>query len=495
MNRYVTILFRMLLIALMSFSWAIAAAQDNGIENLRQTSKAFADVSRAVSPSVVFIQVEGRKTVAPTFRFPFNDENWFGNDLFERFFGERFDEYKSPRLPQNQREMIGQGSGFVFKVKEGLLKDKTYILTNNHVIENAEKITVVLQNDRKFYAQVVGADPQSDVALIEINTSNIPAALLGDSSVLEVGEWVIAIGSPFGLSHSLTVGVVSATGRTSLGINDYEDFIQTDAAINPGNSGGPLVNIDGEVIGMNTAIFSRSGGYMGIGFAIPINLVESIGEQLMSKGEVIRGHLGIVVQELSDSLAKSFGLTDNDGILVSQVMSDSPAAKAGLEQGDVITQFDGTPITTVGKFRNLVALSKPNSKKDISVVRRGKRINLLVVVGSIQNDKATLSGNAVTREELGMVVENITSSLAEQYDIVQDKGVIVTAVEPGSVAALAGIEPGTIILQVNRNPISNVQDFNVMLNEALKKNTEEQSVLLLLLRGNIQQFLALSWKD
>lgn len=466
-----------------------AKTQDNGIENLRQTSKAFASVARAVSPSVVFIQVESKGAISRQFQFPFDDNEFFGNDLFERFFGDRFRGFSAPNAPQEQRKVVGQGSGFVFLAKDGFLSNKSYILTNNHVVQNAESIKVILQDKREFTAKVVGTDPQSDVAVLEINDNKLPALKLGDSSALEVGEWVIAIGNPFGLSHTLTVGVVSATGRTSLGINDYEDFIQTDAAINPGNSGGPLVNLDGQVVGMNTAIFSRSGGYMGIGFAIPINLAKSIGDQLMNNGEVRRGHLGVVVQELSADLADSFDLQQNEGILISQVMENSPAAKAELHQGDVIISYQEKPVTTVGGFRNLVALSPPNSQQKLTVVRDGKRLNFTVTIGKLDKDPQLAQTSEQPSKELGLTVQTITSNLAQQYNVKQGRGVLVTSVTPGSVAAMAGIDSGTVILQVDREAINSAEEFT----RALDKTSQDKSVLLLLIKNNVQRYLVLNW--
>jgi serine protease Do len=463
--------------------------QDNGIESLRQTSKAFASVARSVSPSVVFIQVESKSASTRYFQFPFDDNDLFGSDLFERFFGERFRDFSSPNVPQNQRKVIGQGSGFVFLIKDRLLSDVSYILTNNHVVQNADNIKVILQDKREFDAKVVGTDPQSDVAVLKINNSELPALTLGDSSALEVGEWVIAIGNPFGLSHTLTVGVVSAKGRTSLGISDYEDFIQTDAAINPGNSGGPLVNLDGEVVGMNTAIFSRSGGYMGIGFAIPINLAMSIGKQLMNNGEVTRGHLGVVVQELSADLADSFDLQQNEGILISQVMENSPAAKADLREGDVIIFYQKKPVTNVGAFRNLVALSLPNSKQKLTVLRDGKRLNLTVTIGKLDQDSKLVQGAEQPSKVLGLTVETITPNLARQYNVKQGKGVLVTAIISGSVAAMAGIDVGTVILQVDREVINSAEKFT----QAINKSSQDKSVLLLLLKNNMQRFLVLNW--
>ena len=466
-------------------------AQEGGIGSLRQTGKAFASVARAVSPSVVFIQVEG-KASSPAitgFSSPFGDESPFNDDLFERFFGEQFRGIPRQEAPRGKRRTIGQGSGFVFESKDGLLSDKSYILTNNHVVENADKIRVKLKDGREFTAEVAGADPQSDVAVLEIDTGVLPALPLGDSSKLEVGEWVVAIGNPFGLSHTLTVGVVSAKGRTSLGINDYEDFIQTDAAINPGNSGGPLVNLDGEVVGINTAIFSRSGGYMGVGFAIPIDLAKGIANQLMDTGEVTRGYLGIVIQALTPELAESFDLENKAGILVAQVTEDSPAAQAGLQQGDVIVAYQGKPVMDVGSFRNRVSLTLPGSREQLTIIRGGKRHGITVTIGKLTKDKLIAKGQAQSTDELGLTVQTLTPQLAEQFDAKAGEGVVVTEVEPGSIAAMAGIEPDAVIVQVNRKPVKSAADFK----RAVEKINGDKRVLLLLRKGDMQQYLVLRW--
>ena len=379
-------------------------AQEDGVESLRQTSKAFAEVARKVSPSVVLIQVERESEAAQMspFGFPFGngegDSFPFGDDLLRRFFGDRLPDsprFNAPGKKQQQgkqRSVVGQGSGFVFAANN----NKTYILTNNHVVEGNDKISVKFLDGREFEAKIKGTDPKSDIAVIEIEASGLPAVKIGDYSQLEVGEWVVAIGNPFGLSHTLTVGVVSAKGRTSLGISDYEDFIQTDAAINPGNSGGPLVNLDGEVIGMNTAIFSRSGGYMGIGFAIPINLVERIANQLIEKGEVVRGYLGIMIQPLTADLAKSFDLQSDKGILIAQVTKNSPADKAGLKAGDVIVSYQGRPVSDTGDFRNQVAMAQPGSSVEFDVIRDGRQRTVAVKI-----DKLTDAYDAVLLAAVG----------------------------------------------------------------------------------------------
>jgi serine protease Do len=384
----------MLLITLLGSASVLAA--DGGIESLRQSGKAFASVAGQVSPSVVNIQTEGGAgpmgADQPPGALPFNHPLPYGEDFFERFFGDRHPGLPQREAPRSKRQVVGQGSGFIFSPKSGMPADKTYILTNNHVVENAAKIRVKLRDGREFEATITGRDPHSDIAIIEIPTTGLPPLPLADSSRLDIGEWVIAVGNPFGLSHTVTVGVVSATGRTSLGINDYEDFIQTDAAINPGNSGGPLINLDAEVVGMNTAIVSRSGGYMGVGFAIPSNLIGSVADQLIQAGEVTRGYLGILIQQLTPELAQSFGLGQVQGILVAQVTPGSPAAVAGLRQGDVIIGHQGETVTDVGAFRNRIALTPPGGQARISILRNGQTLEVPVTIGTLTEEALAASG-------------------------------------------------------------------------------------------------------
>lgn len=488
---HISIIGIIVLLVLLFFIMPVQS-KDNGIESLRQSSKAFASVARSVSPSVVFIQVETTKPYSSYHQFPMPfDEQWpFGSDLFERFFGEHFGDNQKPQEPRKQPKVVGQGSGFVFASKAHLFIDKSYILTNSHVVENAEKIKVILQDRREFEAKIVGTDPKSDVAILEIKIGKLPTLTLGDSSKLEVGEWVVAIGNPFGLSHTLTVGVVSATGRNSLGINDYEDFIQTDAAINPGNSGGPLVNLDGDVVGINTAIFSKSGGYMGIGFAIPSNLANDIAQQLMKHGEVTRGYLGVVVQELSPELVKSFDLENNEGILVAQVMDDSPAANVGIKQGDIIISFNDKPVSSIASFRNLVALTSPDSKVFVNIIRDGKQVKITVTINKLSQEKEQALSHQQPSDELGLTVQNITPDLAEKFDIESAQGVLITEVKTGSVADIANINVGSVILQVNRINVKNTNDFT----RALKKSSKDKSVLLLIKTDKSQYYVALNWE-
>lgn len=486
MKRY---FFQLLLLS--CFMTSSALAVDGGIESLRESSKAFSSVAKAVSPSVAYIQVEGQEVIPETgpFTFPFHE------DFFERFFGEQFfgDKFhgfpEREEMPEGHPRTISQGSGFVFRSEDGLITDKTYLMTNNHVVEGADKIRVKFMDSSEFDAEVTGRDPQSDIAVIEIKTGKRPALKLGDSSKLEVGEWVVAIGNPYGLSHTLTVGVVSATGRTSVGINDYEDFIQTDAAINPGNSGGPLVNLDGEVVGMNTAIFTRNGGYMGIGFAIPINMAKEIARQLIDKGEVTRGYLGIYIQTLTAELAEVFNIEQTKGILVADVKNGSPADSAGLKQGDVIIAFDERPVSDVGAFRNQISLTPPGQQKKLVVIRDGERKNLLVTIGAQANSESADKGPSLSTRQLGLSVQTITPDLAGQFNARIGEGVVVTKVKPGSAAAMAGIEAGNIIVQVNRKLVRSADEFR----REISKASEDKRVLLLVRSENEQHYVVLNW--
>ena len=467
---------------------AAGYADDEGIESLRETGKAFASVARKVSPSVVFVEVESITTVRPA-QSPFGRDWPFGDDFFRRFFGDEAPGVPRDSQPPAERRALGQGSGFVFARDDKLFGDKTYLVTNNHVVQNADSIRVTFDDGRQMDAQVVGHDPRSDIAVLEIAGADYPVLPLGSSADLEVGEWVVAIGSPFGLSHTLTVGVVSAKDRTSLGINDYEDFIQTDAAINPGNSGGPLVNLDGEVVGINTAIFSRSGGYMGIGFAIPIDLAKAIAQQLIDNGAVTRGYLGIVIQQLTPELAASFGLDTADGLLVAQVEDGSPAATAGLMQGDILVELQGQPIRDPGQFRNTIALIPPGSRQQLTLLRDGRRRTVNVTIGELDEQPGPASEPIRRAEVIGLTVQTLTPELARQFNIRDTTGVVVTAVEVGSVAARAGIRPGMVILQVDRKPVASAEAFE----RAVAESTADKRLLLLLKRGDVQQYVVLSW--
>lgn len=415
----------------------------------RELSEAFSYVAEKAAPSVVYIETEKVVSI-PRNIFPFD---FFGDEFFKRFFS-------IPRYRQR-----GAGSGFI-------ISSDGYVVTNNHVIQGAQKITVKLVDGRTFKAKIVGTDPFSDIALLKINTNNLPVLKLGNSDLIKVGEWVIAIGNPFGLSHTVTVGVVSAKGRSGIGISDIEDFIQTDAAINPGNSGGPLLNLKGEVIGMNTAIFTRSGGYMGIGFAIPSNIVKTVVEQLKTKGKVERGFLGVYIQDLTPALAKELGLKIKEGALITQVMPGSPADKAGLKEKDVIISYNGKPVRNASDLKNYVLLTKPGTKVILKIIRNGKEMRLKVKIGTPQKglfvSKAEFKNLQEFLENLGLVVDNITPEIAKKLGLSTTRGVIITEVFPETPADYAGLTPGLIIDEVNRKKIKNLREFYQALRPSLK---------------------------
>lgn len=456
-----------------------AFAADAGIESLRKSGQAFRSVAKQVSPAVVFIQVEKEVEQQTMGNNPFGNSP-FGDEFFRRFFGQPQQENRQ-KAPK--RHASGQGSGFI-------ISPDGYIMTNNHVVGDADSVTVQLLDGREYDAEIVGTDPPTDVALIKIEADEkLPYLPLGDSDRLEVGDWVLAFGNPFGLSHTLTAGIVSAKGRSGIGLTDYENFIQTDAAINPGNSGGPLVNLDGEVVGMNTAIFSRSGGYMGIGFAIPINMAKSIRQQLVKSGSVTRGRLGVLIQDMTRELAESFDIDQREGILVAQVMEDSPAEKGGLEQGDVILSLNGNKVDKVASFRNKIAMTEPGTEVKLKILRDGKKKTLEVTIGTMETDS---SGQPISNDalpELGMKLQKLTEDLAEQFGYEGADGVLVTEVEAGSVAARAGIRRGDLIEEVNRTEVSEPAQVKKLI-----KATTKKTALLLVRQGDASRYLALKLK-
>jgi len=460
-------------LVLMSLSCSVWAAEDKAIETLRNTSKAFASIAKRVTPAVVAVKVEKVITSnTQMFNTPFDEE------FFRRFFGPQF----SPRSEPRSQKKEGQGSGFI-------ISEDGYILTNNHVVADVDKITVILKDGRKLDAKVIGTDEKSEVALIKVEAKDLPIVELGDSDELEVGEWVIAVGNPFGLAETVTVGVVSAKGR-QVGIMDggYEDFIQTDAAINPGNSGGPLLNIDGKVVGINTAIISQSGGYMGVGLAIPINMARQIKDQLMATGKVERGYIGVTMnpEGLTQELAESFGLDKNVGVLVTEVEPESPADKAGLKQGDVILKLNGKEVRSNESLRNTISLMAPGTKIKLIIFRDGKEKEVTVEVGSLSKSKFGMDISEVGKK-LGLGVVPINSEIARQLNVKGDRGVIVAEVTSGSPAEDVGIEPGMIILTVNQIPVNTVAEFN----QALEESAKSKKAVLLVKTGRFSQYVVL----
>ncbi|KAB2836795.1 MAG: DegQ family serine endoprotease [Candidatus Brocadia sp.] len=404
--------------------------------------------------------------------------DFFGDDFYDKFF--------RPRFPEGDYKIQGLGSGVIIDSEKG------YIITNNHVVEDADELKINLGDKREFDGKVIGSDPQTDVAVVKIEGKNLPSAKLGDSDTIRAGQWAIAIGNPFGLSQTVSIGVISATGRANVGVAAYEDMIQTDAAINPGNSGGPLVNIKGEIIGINTAIFTRSGGYQGIGFAIPINMVKIIMKDLVEKGKVTRGWLGVVIQDIDQALAKSFNVTVTEGVLVSDIQDGSPAKEAGFERGDIVIEYDGKSIRDVNHLRNSVAQTEVNKKVKVKVLRDGKEKELTVKIGEQPADLfAAGPGESPSGKDLGMTVQNLTKEIAKSLGVEEDSGVIVTEVQPGSPAALSEIREGDLIKEVNRKKINNVTEFKKALGEADK----EKGVLMLIKRGEFSRYVIIKSKE
>ncbi len=436
--------------------------------------RGFAAVAAQATPAVVFIQVE-KQVPAGNMQYYFNNPfDLFGEEFGRQFFGQPYNRPNQPRRgrpPQQMFKQMGQGSGFLIS-KDG------YILTNTHVVGDVDKITVRLADGREFKAKRIGADPKTEVALIKIEGDNLPFLSIGDPAKLMTGEWVIAIGNPFGLKETLTVGVVSAKGRSNIGITDYEDFIQTDAAINPGNSGGPLLNVDGEVIGINTAIYSQSGGYMGIGFAVPIDMAMKVKEQLVATGKVTRGYIGVVLNpgEVNQEMAQSFGRKEAGGVLIADVQKDGPADKAGVKSGDIIVELNGKKVESNTGFRREVAQILPNSKAELGVFRDGKLRKISVTVAAFPDEETAAGAAGATEtalEKLGFQVQELTAELAERFGYDKGRGVIVTEVEPGSAAEEAGLKPGMLVLEVNRSEVNNQRQFE----EAVKKGKDGRMLL------------------
>ena len=437
-----------------------------------QTSKAFTAVAKKSIPAVVFIKVQSTCPDQEESNYQ-NPYDFNGEDFFNRFFGMPGRGGQSQR-PQPQ---LSQGSGFIVTA-DG------YIMTNAHVVKGASKITAVLNDGRELDATLVGADAHTDIAVIKIDAKNLPFLPLGNSDSMDIGEWVIAIGSPFQLEASVTVGVVSAKGRQNLKITDFEDFIQTDAAINPGNSGGPLINLDSEVIGINTAIVSRSGGYMGIGFAIPSNLAKNIMNQIIDKGSVTRGFLGVSLQPVDKDIADAFNLPKPEGALISEVVKDSPAEKAGLKQGDIILEYNGIPVKSLQTFRNEISLMNPGATVNLKVNRKGEVLPVTVSLGTANS---VLNVGNTLIQKLGMEIETLTPEVSKQLGYAQkEEGVVISKIKPGSAAAQAGLRPGFLIQAINHKKITTVDEFNEAVNQP-----DTKRLLLLVRQGNVTRFYSI----
>ncbi|MGQ4806907.1 Periplasmic serine endoprotease DegP [Candidatus Entotheonellaceae bacterium PAL068K] len=437
---------------------------------IHQGLQLFVDLADKLSPAVVNISIVQKsaqgKERSLRFRRPFRERNPFGADpfreFFERFFGD---------VPPQARQSLG--SGFIIN-PNGL------ILTNHHVIEEADKIKVILHDEREFEAQVVGHDPKTDLALIQIRPQTVlPTVPLGDSDRLRIGEWVMAIGNPYGLSHTVTAGIISAKGRV-IGAGKYDDFIQTDASINPGNSGGPLFNTHGEVVGINTAMISSG---IGIGFAIPVNLAKDMLPQLHEKGRVTRGWLGVIIQKITPELARSFALPQAQGALVAEVIEGSPAARAGLHRGDMITMFNDTQIHDMRELPRIVAITPVGKRVKIDILRQGQRKTLTVTIAELRDPGTDPAHSAM---QLGMQVQELTPELAQNMGLPTTEGVFVTAVESDSPAAEAGVRRGDVVFEVNRQPVRNLHDYT-----AVMRRQDDATILLLIARGENTLYVAL----
>ena len=434
--------------------------------------KSLSMLVKRLTPSVVNISTTSVLTSRPSpFHSPFGGRE---NDPFEEFFDKFFGD-----IPQREFRKSGLGSGFI-------LSEDGYVITNNHVVERASGIKVILEDGQSYEARVIGRDQKSDLALIKFEPKSVlPAVKIGRSENLEIGDWVVAIGNPFGLGHTVTAGIISAKGR-SLGLGAYDDFIQTDAAINPGNSGGPLFNLNGEVIGVNTAIIA---GGQGIGFAIPINTATNVVDQLKFKGKVVRGWLGVLVQPITPEIAEGMNLNESEGALVADVTPGGPADNAGIKRGDIILEFDGKSINAMSDLPKTVAIHKPGTSSEITYSRNGGERHAKITLGELP-DEVTQSSGVIDNQienELGLVVQEINPQIQKRFSLDTASGVVITGVQPGSVADESGLKTGDIILEINKNYIGNLENYRNAL-DSLKKG---QTALFLIQRANNTIYLAL----
>ena len=423
-----------------------------------KTNMDFVTISEKVGPAVVKVDALRREKVS-TFGM---DEGDPFQDFWDRFFGQQ-----RPRQQQEQ-PVTAQGTGF-------FISPDGYILTNNHIVEKAERVTVNTVQGKEYDAKVVGTDSKTDIALLKVDAKDTPFAELGDSAQMKVGEWVLAIGNPYGLDHTVTAGIISAKGR-QIDTGSYQDFIQTDAAINRGNSGGPLINMRGEVVGITSNIFTPTGGNIGIGFAIPSNIAKKVVVQLKAKGRVVRGFIGIIPQEITEGMRKQFGLKDRKGAIISSVEPDSPAARAQLKPYDVVVEINGKPVESVTDLRFKIADIEPGKKVELKVIRDGKEIRLTATVE--EQDTETQKGQvAAPEKDIGLSLQPLTPQLARRYNLRTTEGLLITDVQAMSEAARQGLEAGMIVIEVNRVKVTTVAQF-----ESILKKTAAGDELILLVR-------------
>ena len=467
-------------LGIMSPISAKSSLSSRSVDVLTQLSQAQSEVVAVAMPSVVNISTT--RMVKAREEAPFD---LFDDPFFRRFFG---NQYPHPNMPKEYKEQ-SLGSGVI-------VSDDGYIVTNNHVIERAQEIKVLLLDKKDYKARIIGADPKTDIAVIKIEAKGLTPLSWGDSNKLKVGEIVFAIGNPFGLNQTVTKGIISAVGRANVGIADYEDFIQTDAAINPGNSGGALVNVRGELIGINTAILSRTGGYQGIGFAVPSSMARQVMDSLVKYKKIVRGWLGVSIQEVTSDLAEEFGVKDLKGALVSGVVKGSPAAKAGIKQGDVILQYNGKVVEDTGHLRNMVSQTPIDTMVKLKLLRSKKEVDIDVVIielpkklaeTSSREDRSKNNNEDESSSALsGIAVRELTSDLVRRFGFDEkEKGLVVVKVDPDSRAFEAGIRYGDIILQINQKNVSNLEDYK----EAASTIKRKERLLLLIRRKGQDLFI------
>lgn len=440
------------------------------INILTEIGQATAEIAETVKPAIVNI------STTRTVKIQGTPSPFFDDPFFRRFFGDQF------RMPK-ERKTASLGSGVI-------VDPKGYILTANHVVQDAEEIRVTLSDKREFKGERVGTDAKTDIAVIKIDSDHLPTIKLGDSDKLRVGETVLAIGSPYGLSQTVTMGIVSAVGRANVGIADYEDFIQTDAAINPGNSGGALVNVRGELVGINTAIFSTSGGYQGIGFAVPTSMAKTVMDSLIKKGKVIRGWFGVTIQPLTPELAKQFDLKEEKGALVGDVIEGSPAEKAGLQRGDVVIEYDGKKIEEPYQLRNMVANTTPGQEVELKIIRENKTETKKVTISELPAEMQKTAKGEYNNILRGVTVQNLTPEIYNNLNLPKRlKGVVVSDIREDSPAAMVLIQ-GDVIQEIKRQRITNITDYENVVSQI----NPEEDILLLVFRGGSPLFITLSAK-
>src|SRR4030067_1315581 len=455
-----------------SYAYAESKISQGSIDILSKTGQAIAEIVDEVKPAIV--NISSSKTIKAQTR----PDPFFDDPFLRRFFGD-----ESPFRAPKERKAFSLGSGVI-------VDGKGYILTSNHVIQGADEIKVTLLDKRELKGEAIGTDPLSDIAGIRINADRLSAIKWGDSDKLRVGEIVLAIGSPYGLTGTITMGIVSAVGRANVGIANYEDFIQTDAAINPGNSGGALVNVRGELVGINAAIFSTSGGYQGIGFAVPSNMAKAVMESLIKRGKVVRGWLGVTIQPLTPELAKQFNLKEDNGALIGDTIEGGPAEKAGILRGDVIIDYEGKKIDDPNQLRNMVANTEPGKEVEMTIIRENKTEKKRVTIGEVPTEMQKSSPGEYHNLLRGVSIQDLTPELMNRLTLPKRlKGVVVTDVSEDSPAVMA-LTQGDVIQEINRQKITNVKEYENIVSKLIP----EEDILLLIYRNGSSIFITLSGK-